>query len=115
MAQDSFSSNHQAGGLDSLSSPPVRRSAKPLGQSLIEAGLLSEPQLDLALRAQKRDGGFLGEVLRDTIRQTCGAEILSMIDELQEAARNLRNGQLGADEELKRLAHGRAISEGHER
>jgi type IV pilus assembly protein PilB len=37
--------------------------SKPLGQRLVEAGLLTEPQLDLALREQKRDGGFLGEVL----------------------------------------------------
>ena len=37
--------------------------SKPLGQRLVEAGLLTDPQLDLALREQKRDGGFLGEVL----------------------------------------------------
>ncbi len=39
------------------------RVSKPLGQRLVEAGLLTEPQLDLALREQKRDGGFLGQVL----------------------------------------------------
>ena len=40
-----------------------RKVARPLGESLLEAGLITEPQLDLALRAQRRDGGFLGEVL----------------------------------------------------
>lgn len=36
---------------------------KPLGQRLVEGGVLSESQLDLALREQKRSGGFLGQVL----------------------------------------------------
>lgn len=36
---------------------------KPLGQRLIELGLITEAQLNLALREQKRDGGYLGEVL----------------------------------------------------
>ncbi|MEE9322264.1 MAG: GspE/PulE family protein [Granulosicoccus sp.] len=35
----------------------------PLGQRFIEAGLLTESQLDLALREQSRVGGYLGEVL----------------------------------------------------
>ena len=46
---------------DKTSSPPVVK--KPLGQRLVEAGVLSESQLDLALREQKRSGGFLGQVL----------------------------------------------------
>ncbi len=37
--------------------------SKPLGQRLLEAGLVTEPQLDLALREQKRGGGYLGETL----------------------------------------------------
>lgn len=40
--------------------PAVR---KPLGQRLVDANLLRESELDLALREQKRGGGFLGEVL----------------------------------------------------
>ena len=44
--------------------PTDRGSAQvPLGQRLIDLGLLTEAQLNLALREQKRDGGFLGEVL----------------------------------------------------
>jgi len=36
---------------------------KPLGQKLIDAGLISEIQLNLALREQKRQGKLLGEML----------------------------------------------------
>ena len=36
---------------------------KPLGQRLLDAGLVSALQLDLALREQKRKGRMLGEVL----------------------------------------------------
>lgn len=39
--------------------------AKPLGQRLLDAGLIDEQQLDLALREQKRQGRKLGEVLID--------------------------------------------------
>ena len=35
----------------------------PLGQQFVQAGLLTESQLDLALREQGRVGGYLGEVL----------------------------------------------------
>lgn len=35
----------------------------PLGQRFVQAGLLTESQLDLALREQGRVGGYLGEVL----------------------------------------------------
>jgi len=36
---------------------------KPLGERLVDAGVLSESQLNLALREKKRRGGFLGELL----------------------------------------------------
>ncbi len=36
---------------------------KPLGQKLLDAGLISEIQLNLALREQKRQGKLLGEML----------------------------------------------------
>ncbi len=39
--------------------------AKPLGQRLLDDGLIDEQQLDLALREQKRQGRKLGEVLID--------------------------------------------------
>lgn len=38
---------------------------KPLGQRLLDAGLIDDQQLDLALREQKRQGRLLGEVLID--------------------------------------------------
>jgi type IV pilus assembly protein PilB len=41
------------------SAPPQKR----LGERLIDAGYLSQTQLDLALREQKRRGGLIGEVL----------------------------------------------------
>ena len=40
-----------------------RNPDKPLGERLIEEGLLTEPQLDLALRERERRGGSLGDVL----------------------------------------------------
>lgn len=36
---------------------------KPLGERLIEAGVITEAQLNLALREKKRSGGYLGSVL----------------------------------------------------
>ncbi len=36
-----------------------------LGERLVEAGLLTQTQLDLALREQKRTGKYLGEILSD--------------------------------------------------
>lgn len=36
---------------------------KPLGQRLIDMGMITEAQLNLALQEKKRNGGFLGEVL----------------------------------------------------
>ncbi len=41
------------------------RPSKPLGQRLLDAGLISEVQLDLALREKKRQDKFLGEILVD--------------------------------------------------
>ena len=36
---------------------------KPLGERLIDAGVITDAQLNLALREKKRSGGFLGSVL----------------------------------------------------
>jgi type IV pilus assembly protein PilB len=44
---------------------PDSSSKMRLGERLIEAGLLTQTQLDLALREQKRTGKYLGEVLAD--------------------------------------------------
>ncbi|MBI5815696.1 MAG: Flp pilus assembly complex ATPase component TadA [Nitrospinae bacterium] len=41
----------------------VKKKKKPLGQRLLEAGLISEAQLNLALREQKRLGIYLGDAL----------------------------------------------------
>ena len=42
---------------------PVDQQTKPLGQRLLEAGLISEDQLNLALREVKRLGIYHGEAL----------------------------------------------------
>jgi len=41
----------------------ARPASKPLGTRLLEAGLITEAQLDLALREQRRQGKLLGELL----------------------------------------------------
>ncbi len=41
----------------------MKKQPKPLGQRLIDMGILTEPQLDLALKLQKRTGSMLGETL----------------------------------------------------
>ena len=41
------------------------RKTKPLGQRLLEAGMVTQDQLDLALRELDRLGGHLGEILID--------------------------------------------------
>ena len=44
--------------------PPVKRIVyKQLGQLLIERGLISEAQLDKALKVQKDKGGLIGQIL----------------------------------------------------
>ena len=43
-------------------SPPVQGR---LGDQLIERGLLTADQLDIAIREQKRQGGFLGEIISE--------------------------------------------------
>ena len=42
---------------------PIQSSTLPLGQQLLEAGLIAENELDAALECQSRRGGRLGEVL----------------------------------------------------
>ena len=49
--------------LPSAPAKPVGQQTKPLGQRLLEAGLISEDQLNLALREIKRLGIYLGEAL----------------------------------------------------
>lgn len=41
----------------------MKKKVKPLGERLIDMGLLTQPQLDLALKLQKRTGTMLGEIL----------------------------------------------------
>lgn len=41
----------------------LKKKSIPLGQRLLEAGLITEAQLDLALRDQKRKGIFLGDAI----------------------------------------------------
>ncbi len=49
--------------LPSAPAQPVGQQTKPLGQRLLEAGLISEEQLNLGLREVKRLGIYLGEAL----------------------------------------------------
>ena len=49
--------------MDSAQPSPPTRPQKRLGERLLEAGYLSQSQLDLALREQKRHGGLIGHVL----------------------------------------------------
>lgn len=48
---------------ESNGSQAPRERDLPLGERFVKSGLLSESQLDLALREQRRVGGFLGETL----------------------------------------------------
>ncbi|MEM7469364.1 MAG: ATPase, T2SS/T4P/T4SS family [Pseudomonadota bacterium] len=57
---------HEATQLTSESAAPESATPavqKPLGERLIDAGLITEAQLNLALREKKRSGGYLGSVL----------------------------------------------------
>src|SRR5438093_5523795 len=48
---------------DAASAPVSARPQKRLGERLLEAGYISQTQLDLALREQKRRGGLIGQVM----------------------------------------------------
>ena len=48
--------------MDSTALVATTRPSKRLGERLLEAGYLSQTQLDLALREQKRRGGLIGQV-----------------------------------------------------
>ena len=41
----------------------MQKKSKPLGERLVDSGILTHPQLELALKLQKRTGEMLGEVL----------------------------------------------------
>jgi type IV pilus assembly protein PilB len=41
----------------------MKKKPKPLGERLIDMGIITAPQLDLALKLQKRTGTMLGEIL----------------------------------------------------
>lgn len=41
----------------------MKKKPKPLGERLIDSGIITEAQLDLALKLQKRTGTMLGEIL----------------------------------------------------
>jgi type IV pilus assembly protein PilB len=42
---------------------PPKKTEKPLGQILVEKGIIIPAQLEKALEAQRREGGLIGEVL----------------------------------------------------
>ncbi|GMT41854.1 MAG: hypothetical protein IEMM0002_0265 [bacterium] len=71
----------------------LKKKAKPLGQKLMESGLITEAQLDLALRDQKRKGIFLGDALeqlgfltQDVISSTLAEETKADIVDVKEIA-----------------------------
>ncbi len=41
----------------------MKKKSKPLGERLIDLGIITQPQLDLALKLQSRTGSMLGEIL----------------------------------------------------
>lgn len=41
----------------------MKKKSKPLGERLIDLGIITQPQLDLALKLQSRTGSLLGEIL----------------------------------------------------
>jgi hypothetical protein len=42
---------------------PLKKNKKPLGQILVERGIITPPQLKEALQTQKKEGGLIGEVI----------------------------------------------------
>ena len=50
------------GSVDTLMSQ-IRKGTKKLGELLVERGLVTKDQLELALADQKKSGGLLGEIL----------------------------------------------------
>ncbi|MBX2839815.1 MAG: GspE/PulE family protein [Gammaproteobacteria bacterium] len=69
---------------------------KPLGERFLEAGLLTESQLDLALREQRRVGGFLGEILVQLgfVSSEAITEVLASQNEVD--VYDVRNAQIDA-------------------
>ncbi|MBN1983728.1 MAG: Flp pilus assembly complex ATPase component TadA, partial [Chitinivibrionales bacterium] len=59
--------------------PVQQKKAKPLGERLIEAGIISQAHLSLALSEQRRNGGLLGEILEKLgfVSQTDISKILA--------------------------------------
>lgn len=51
----------------------------------------------------RREIGFLGEILGDTIREFAGEEGLQVVEELRRAAWDRRSGRAAADERMKQL------------
>ncbi|MGC8744937.1 MAG: GspE/PulE family protein [Verrucomicrobiia bacterium] len=72
-----------------------------LGERLVEAGLLTQVQLDLALREQKRTGKYLGEVLSDLgfVQQEVIADFLAR----EARVKVIKLDKLNVDNELLKL------------
>jgi len=78
-----------------------QRSKMRLGERLVEAGLLTQVQLDLALREQKRTGKYLGEVLSDLgfVQQEVIADFLAR----EARVKVIKLDKLNVDNELLKL------------
>src|SRR5437879_674966 len=57
--------SHRPYSGESADSLPAHPQKKRLGERLIDAGFLTQTQVDLALREQKRKGGLIGQILVD--------------------------------------------------
>jgi len=74
-----------------------KKKQKPLGQRLLDAGLISEAQLNLALREQKRLGKYLGDALESLgfITQDVIASMLA--EETQAEMVNVKSSVIDPD------------------
>src|SRR4051812_43882021 len=81
----------------------MTRSIKPtsFGEKLIAAGALTQPQLDLALREQKRKGGLLGQILVQL--EFVKPEVLSEVLAREAEAETINLHRLPIDQSVLKL------------
>lgn len=79
----------------------MKKKSKPLGERLIDLGIITRPQLDLALKLQKRTGSMLGEILINL--GFISNEILSSTLAAQSHVSHLELGRLFIEPEVINL------------
>ena len=86
----------------------VQQQWRPLGEMLVDRGLLTRAQLEEALAEQKRSGGQLGEVVRDLFH-IASRRIQKVLDEQRALELELDQGYTsGLRNALQRRGPGRA-------